>query len=239
MFKSFSHQNHGPYFFRIANIQHRQTSDDVIWSIVKRVNVQMCGEDILAQVAAVEEQSGLKPGPTTQDLVDRVDCHPGPGAYQQSCEDLGCVWGELKVDGPWCNFPNYTSPPRFSNITAEDLKAAAEKFIYLDFCPLKSWYVFYKNLFSAESPNDIILTLNRMSHLQSKENLGINQKLFEKIATLLNYQSQSIMNEDKRNISKVPFMMIKRYASKGKLESSELFKNYQFIYHYQYFFCLF
>ena len=180
----------------------------------------MCGEDILAQVAAVEEQSGLKPGPTTQELVDRVDCHPAPGANQQSCEDLGCVWGELKVDGPWCNFPNYTSPPRFSNITAEDLKAAAEKFIYLDFCPLKSWYTFYRNLFGAESPNDIILTLNRMSHLQSKENFGINQKLLKKIATLLNlnHRSRSVMKEDKRNNSEVPLMMMKTFDLRGKFQ---------------------
>ena len=33
--------------------------------------------------------------PAPADLVqveDRVDCHPEPGAYQQRCEDRGCVW---------------------------------------------------------------------------------------------------------------------------------------------------
>ena len=26
------------------------------------------------------------------EVKDRVDCHPEPGAYQQRCEDRGCVW---------------------------------------------------------------------------------------------------------------------------------------------------
>ena len=57
-----------------------------------------------------------------------------------------------------------SSDERFNNMTAEDLKTAAEMFIYLNMCPeaIKPWIVFYKEIFENESPDQIILTLNRM-----------------------------------------------------------------------------
>ena len=49
------------------------------------------------------------------------------------------------------------------NLKAETLKAAAEAFIYLNYCTisLESWLNFYKNLFQSGTP-EILLTLNRI-----------------------------------------------------------------------------
>ena len=50
------------------------------------------------------------------------------------------------------------------NFTSEDLKTAAEMFIYLNMCPgtTKPWIGFYKYLFRTQSPDQIVLTLNRL-----------------------------------------------------------------------------
>ena len=49
-------------------------------------------------------------------------------------------------------------------LTNEELKTAAEMFLYLTMCPndIKPWLRFYKNLFQTQTPNQIILTLNRI-----------------------------------------------------------------------------
>ena len=164
-----------------------------MWSFVKEVNVEMCGDDILSQVAAVEKQCGLHPGPTKKEMAGRVDCHPESGVTPDLCEKRGCVWGKLGVEGPWCNFRNYTAPPQF-DLSSEDLKAAAEMFIYFAYCPLSEWYAFYRNLFRSEPPNHIILTLNRMSQLETENHIGMNQKLLQKGATLMKLKYKEIQS---------------------------------------------
>ena len=49
-------------------------------------------------------------------------------------------------------------------LTNDELKTAAELFVYLNMCPgtIKPWIKFYKDLFQTQSPNQIILTLNRL-----------------------------------------------------------------------------
>ena len=70
------------------------------------------------------------------------------------------------------------SDQRFINSTptADQLKTGAEMFIYLNICPgkldadstidlehwFKSWFLFYTDLFMNQSPDNIILTLNRL-----------------------------------------------------------------------------
>ena len=92
-----------------------------------------------------------------------------------------------------------SSELRFENMTAKDLKAAAEMFIYLNSCPgvipnankvyvdegvknddstekninelwFKSWYFFYKDLIENNSPSQIILTFNRLSKNNAPKN---------------------------------------------------------------------
>ena len=49
-------------------------------------------------------------------------------------------------------------------LTNDELKTAAELFVYLNMCPgtIKPWIKFYKDLFQTLSPDQIILTLNRL-----------------------------------------------------------------------------
>ena len=49
-------------------------------------------------------------------------------------------------------------------LTNEELQIAAEMFLYLTVCPdtIKPWIVFYRDLFQTQSPDQIILTLNRL-----------------------------------------------------------------------------
>ena len=49
-------------------------------------------------------------------------------------------------------------------LTKEELRHAAEMFVYLIMCPetIKPWLVFYRDLFLTQSLDQIILTLNRM-----------------------------------------------------------------------------
>ena len=49
-------------------------------------------------------------------------------------------------------------------LTREELRTAGEMFLYLNMCPdeIKPWIVFYKDIFQTQSPDQIILTLNRL-----------------------------------------------------------------------------
>ena len=53
---------------------------------------------------------------------------------------------------------------KFHNLTNEELTTVAEMFIYLNMCPgtTKPWIGFYKYLFRTQSPDQIVLTLNRL-----------------------------------------------------------------------------
>ena len=57
-----------------------------------------------------------------------------------------------------------SSDLKFENMTNGKLKIAAQTFIYLALCPGKynAWTEFYKNIFKAQSPSQILLTLNRI-----------------------------------------------------------------------------
>ena len=59
-------------------------------------------------------------------------------------------------------------------LSKEELKTAGELFLYLIMCPetdrIRPWLVFYKELFQTQSPDHIILTLNRvMTATQTKK----------------------------------------------------------------------
>ena len=79
---------------------------------------------------------------------------------------------------------------RFENIGRENLKTAAEIYIYLNTCPdsLKPWFLFYHDLFHDQEPNQIILTLNRMMKSTAPENKGnklLVKKLFQRMGKIL------------------------------------------------------
>ena len=90
--------------------------------------------------------------------------------------------------------------------TADQLKSAAEMFIYLNICPgtfgsdslnymeqwFKSWFTFYQDLFKTQNPSHIIITLNRL--MKNKSDRVINQKLFKKAATLFSLKYEIFQN---------------------------------------------
>ena len=100
--------------------------------------------------------------------------------------------------------------------TADQLKSAAEMFIYLNICPgtfgldssnymeqwFKSWFTFYQDLFRTQTPSQIILTLNRL--MKNKSDRVMNQELFKKAATLfsLKYEIfQNMLHGGAKNVS--------------------------------------
>ena len=92
-----------------------------------------------------------------------------------------------------------SSEQNFENMTRDDLEIAAQMYIYLVMCPatddssiqqwFNSWLTFYKSFFATESPDQIILTLNRMTKvkpLSDKDGKVRAEKLFRKATSLLN-----------------------------------------------------
>ena len=99
---------------------------------------------------------------------------------------------------------------RFLNMTRADLKIAAHMFIHLTTCApfttskytddgywFKSWAILYIDLFKTKSPDQIILTLNRILKDKSPENKdGIDRakKLFNRISKLLSLKYKGIQS---------------------------------------------
>ena len=96
----------------------------------------------------------------------------------------------------------------FENITTNMLKNAAQIFIYLKGCPAEKdketmqwyslWNSFYTDLFNTKNPQQIILTLNRMTKSNSndyKDGKIRAEKLLKKIATLLPLQYEHIQKK--------------------------------------------
>ena len=85
-------------------------------------------------------------------------------------------------------------------LTFEDLKTAAEMFIYLNMCPdtIKPWIKFYDDLFETQSADRIILTLNRMMKAEktSQDNYGKlrAEKLLQRTKSLLSLKFEDIQS---------------------------------------------
>ena len=99
----------------------------------------------------------------------------------------------------------------FANITTSDLQLAGNFFLLLNSCSdlLKPWFSFYTNLFQNESPELIILQLNRI--LKNKKGTGstdrnkmitIAEKIFKETSSLLSLKYQEIQNliQGRRNV---------------------------------------
>ena len=85
-------------------------------------------------------------------------------------------------------------------LTKEELKTAAEMFLYLNICPssmFKSWILFYEDLFFTQSADKIILTLNRMVKTEishDKDGKLRAKKLLQRAAQSLSLQYEDIGN---------------------------------------------
>ena len=119
------------------------------------------------------------------------------------------------------------SEKKNENITSEELETAAKMFIFLNSCPFddnsvewfKSWHLFYKDLFHTQSPDQIILTLNRMMKIktpQDKNGKGRVKKLLQKTATFMSLQFDRIRNF-------IPSNFLKNISVEGfKIPNGEL-----------------
>ena len=91
-----------------------------------------------------------------------------------------------------------TSESIFKNMTQETLQKAAEMFIFLASCSetVRSWFYFYEDLFTQQSPAQIIVTLNRVLKGQTTpENMdmkSIARKLFRKIDSVISLKYTEI-----------------------------------------------
>ena len=91
---------------------------------------------------------------------------------------------------------------RLTNMTIKDLEIAGKMFIYLNTCPsdggdlqiwFESWFKFYHNLFSNQTPEKIILTLNRLMKT-NKEGKQRARKLFKSLTMILSLSYEHIHN---------------------------------------------
>ena len=98
-----------------------------------------------------------------------------------------------------------SSDIKFENITLENLKHAAEMFIYLKTknpCTdslkewLNVWATIYSDIFESHSPQEIILTLNRMMKSnQTTSNEGKVETVLEKTASFLSLNGRSTLGK--------------------------------------------
>ena len=93
-----------------------------------------------------------------------------------------------------------SSEVRFQNITLDELKSAAEMFIYLNICPgsLKPEFQFFDDLFKKKTPYLIILTPNRLkkgvNNQQTVFFKMIAQSLLNRIAKMLSLKYEDLMS---------------------------------------------
>ena len=93
------------------------------------------------------------------------------------------------------------NPSKFvENITEESLRTAADMYLYLITCPamFESWLMFYSELFLKASPDQIVLTLNRilkLGNLQKYKTFKtVGGHLFKRVTQLFSLQYPELQN---------------------------------------------
>ena len=128
------------------------------------------------------------------------NCADGRVLYRNKCnvnehicleDQVAAVEKYLKIESSYLIF---------ENMTTKDLEIATEMFIYLNTCPgsMKPWFVFYKQLFEHETPQHIILTLNRIL----KDSKNSNNDIFKILAQkLLKRMTMSLLSTGTKNLT--------------------------------------
>ena len=118
----------------------------------------------------------------------------------------------------------------FENMTTEDLTTAAEMFIFLNTCPpsdeanmqqwFTSWSKFFKDMFETQSPEIILLTLNRLTKIKDDGFIRVSENLFKRLASSLKLKYKDIQNllpDSGRNFSLMEDTQVKESLNlKGK-----------------------
>ena len=148
-----------------------------------------------------EHVKKIKSGPLLSlDLACRQDGLYGDGGEQhQDISDVAVKKLQEKLN-------INSSEVRFQNMTLDEIKSAAEMFIYLNICPgsLKPEFQFFDDLFKKKTPYKIILTLNRL-----KESVNNPETVFFKMIAqnLLNRISQMLSLKYGDIISMLPGLL--------------------------------
>ena len=178
--------------FRLANLIHRTNLSEYsnLWDIIRKIKIE---------------------------IFPQKHCNKY-GLYDDKLSQV--IEAEKKLEME-------PSEKKNENITSEELETAAKMFIFLNSCPFddnsvewfKSWALFYKDLFRTQSPDQIILTLNRMMKIktpQDKNGKGRVKKLLQKTATFMSLQFDRIRNF-------IPSNFLKNISVEGfKIPNGEL-----------------
>ena len=93
----------------------------------------------------------------------------------------------------------------YNTLSNEELKTAAEMFLYLNSCPPDSsstWLFFYENLFLYQPLDHIMLTLNRIIHSETPQDKDIDAKLWTEKLRLRTKRSLLPQKEESKNEDK-------------------------------------
>ena len=142
-------------------------------------------------------------------------------SINQHCPGYRGFYGEVEVEANVATLAETlkveASEQMLKNITDKNLKASAEMFLYLNSCSRlnKKWLLLYTDLYQDKSPDQIILTLNRIlkgtETPQNKEFKNIAYKLLKRTAAMFpspyNYEqsvnfANKILNEPFNNLKK-------------------------------------
>ena len=118
------------------------------------------------------------------------DCHDSPHIEDDDILSLvKAIEMELDIN---------STEAIFENVTKHNLKTIGESFIYLYSCsnPLKNWLNFYEDLFQNQSPDIILLSLNRIlkgkKSIQNSHFKTLARKLLNEFTSLLSLKYQEI-----------------------------------------------
>lgn len=125
-------------------------------------------------------------------------CKEGLYSEAQMSLNIDAIEEELNISSSKIIFPNWTNA---------ELKSVADMFLYLNSCSdqLKPWFLFYTDLFTKKSAEEIILTLNRIlkgnESPKNKDFKNIGMKLFERSYDLFSLKHKEIkmMIKGRRN----------------------------------------
>ena len=127
-------------FANILQLRNSTTDDDTIWSVLKKIKSDLKFEKCPTGAPADEFDELQNPR----------------GLFK-----MGDMLGQMTKVEDDLQMKNITNEQIMENMTAENLQKAAEMFLYVNSCPdpLKSWFLFYINLFERKSPDQGIMIL--------------------------------------------------------------------------------
>ena len=125
-------------------------------------------------------------------------CKEGLYSEAQMSLNIDAIEEELNISSSKIIFPNWTNA---------ELESVADMFLYLNSCSdqLKPWFLFYTDLFTKKSAEQIILILNRILKgneiPKNKDFKNIGMKLFERSYDLFSLKHKEIkmMIKGRRN----------------------------------------